>query len=248
MSSVVSEIAVTDAIVKIVMHERKGKNTFTEQLLQELGEVFARIEANKNYKVVVLTGYDSYFASGGTKESLLEINRGEMKFTDVNTYRLALDCSIPVIAAMQGHGIGGGLITGLFCDLIVMSRESVYAANFMKYGFTPGFGATYILQKKLGHSLANEMLMTAANYRGQELAQRGACFTVLNREEVLPHAIRLAENLAEKPRRSLVALKKHLAEPIRKALPYVIEKELQMHQETFTGSEVGRRINTLFDN
>ena len=51
---------------------------------------------------------------------------------------------------MQGHGIGGGFVVGLFADFVILSRESVYSTNFMKYKFTPGMGATYIVPKKIG--------------------------------------------------------------------------------------------------
>ncbi|MCX2765223.1 enoyl-CoA hydratase-related protein, partial [Aquimarina muelleri] len=68
---------------------------------------------------VVLTGYDTYFASGGTKESLLAIQQGKAKFTDTKVFQLAMECKIPVIAAMQGHGIGAGWSLGMFSDFIL---------------------------------------------------------------------------------------------------------------------------------
>ena len=98
---------------------------------------------------------------------------------------MPLDCKIPVIAAMQGHAIGGGFSLGLFADFVLLSRESIYTASFMKYGFTPGFGSTYIFPKKLGTVLGSEMLLTARKYRGEELKKRGASFEVYPRAEVL---------------------------------------------------------------
>ena len=83
------------------------------------------IKARLTYKVVVLTGYDTYFASGGTRESLLAVHEARAKFTDVNLYSLPLECRIPVISAMQGHGIGGGFVLGLFADFVVLGGESV---------------------------------------------------------------------------------------------------------------------------
>ncbi len=78
----------------------------------------------------------------------------------------------------------------------------------MKYGFTPGMGATCILPRKLGISLSEELLITSANYRGADLEKRGVPFPVLPRVEVLNHAVELAREIAEKPRYSLVLLKK----------------------------------------
>jgi len=147
---------------------------------------------------------------------------------------------------MQGHGIGGGFVLGLFADFIILSRESVYTTNFMKYGFTPGMGATYIVPKKLGISLAEELLFTASNYRGAELEKRGVPFPVLPREKVMSYALESARNLAEKPRVSLITLKAHLVAPLREALPRVIEQELVMHNQTFHQEEVKERIISSF--
>ncbi len=195
---------------------------------------------------MILTGYDSYFASGGTQEGLRDLYDGKFRFTDSDLYSLALNCPIPVIAAMQGHGIGGGFVMGLFADFVVLARESVYTANFMKYGFTPGMGSTFILPQKLGISLAEEMMLTAATYRGEELQRRGVPFPVLPRDGVLAHALEIARNLAEKPRVSLATLKAHLVAPLREQLPRFIDQEIAMHELTFHRPEVRDRIDALF--
>lgn len=235
-------------IVQVTMQDRVNKNTFSEAILSGLGDAFARIGRNPEYKAVILTGYDTYFCSGGTQEALMALQESrDRKFTDVSiTYQLALECPIPVISAMQGHGIGGGLVMGLYADFIIFSRESVYCTNFMKYGFTPGMGGTYIVPLKLGLSLGTELLMTAANYRGADLEKRGVPCPVVPRNEVLDNAYRLAETLAEKPRVSLATLKQHLVAPIRAALPDVITREVEMHAKTFHQPEVRQRIQSLF--
>ncbi|WP_062085683.1 polyketide synthase [Caballeronia udeis] len=233
-------------IVLVRMQDRINKNTFTSELIDGLTQAFARISERTDCKVVVLSGYDSYFSSGGTKEGLRDLFEGKFKFTDKDLYSLALKCPVPVVAAMQGHGIGGGFVLGMFADLVILARESIYTANFMKYGFTPGMGATFILPIKLGIALAQEMMLSAANYRGEELQKRGVPFSVLPREQVLPHAVALARSLAEKPRASLVALKTHLAAPLREQLPRFIDEELALHELTFHQPEVKERIEALF--
>ena len=246
MQDVIKIESVTPEIVLITMQDEAHKNTFSEALIRGLVNAFETIGANPSYKVVILTGYGPYFASGGTQEGLLALAGGQGKFTDINIYSLALDCPIPVISAMQGHGIGGGFVMGLFADFVLLGRESVYTTNFMKYGFTPGMGATYIVPQKLGITLGHEMLLNAQTYRGEVLKQRGIPFPVYPRNEVLSQARQLAEELAEKPRISLVTLKTHLVAPLRQALPAFIEQEVAMHEKTFHQPEVRERIKDLF--
>jgi polyketide biosynthesis enoyl-CoA hydratase PksI len=246
ISSAVSLTDLGNDIVQITMHDRINKNTFSAELVRGLVEAYATIGESPRTKVALLTGYDTYFASGGTKEGLLAIHDGQMTFADVNMYSLALDCRIPVIAAMQGHGIGGGFVMGMYCDFVLLSRESVYTTNFMKYGFTPGMGATFILPQKLGIALAQEFLMVAGSHRGADLEKRGIPFPVLPRREVLPAALAMAGQLAEKPREALVLLKDHLVRDLRAGLAQVIRDEVRMHEQTFRGAEVAQRIEALF--
>ncbi len=245
-SEVVELVEVAPGVAQVTMQDRTHKNTFSAELVGGLLQAFQQIRASSRYRAVILTGYDTYFCAGGTQEALLSLQQGNGKFTDINIYSLPLDCEIPVISAMQGHGIGGGFVLGLFADFVVMSRESVYTTNFMKYGFTPGMGATYVLPKKLGISLAEEMLLCARTYRGVDLEKRGIPFPVLPRAEVLDYAKQLARDLAEKPRVSLVTLKSHLVAESRAQLPAVIEQEVVMHEKTFHQPEVRDRIQEMF--
>jgi polyketide biosynthesis enoyl-CoA hydratase PksI len=244
--AVVSLHEIEPGIVQVTMQDRVYKNTFTEEFMSCLMEAFASIQENSSYKVVILTGYDTYFSSGGTQDLLLGIYNGKVKFTDGNIYSLALDCKIPVIAAMQGHGIGGGFALGLFADFVILGRESVYTSNFMKYGFTPGMGATCIFPEKLGLSLAEELLLNGGTYRGADLEKRGVPFPVMPRAEVLNYAYELARQLAEKPRLSLITLKDNLVASLREKLPKAIEREIEMHDKTFHQPEVKDRIMSLF--
>ncbi len=243
---VVYRTTLEPSIVQITLEDREHKNMISDGMRTGLIREFRDIASDPTCKVVILTGYDTYFCSGGTQDLLLTLSKGQQKFTNTPIYDLLLSCEIPVISAMQGHGIGGGFTLGLSADFVIFSSESVYTVNFMKYGFTPGFGSTLILREKLGLPLAQEMLMNAKNYRGAELAQRGIPFPVLPRAEVLPYAYELARQLAEKPRHSLVILKNHLVADLRQRLPTVVEMEVAMQEKTFDHEEVRERIKMLF--
>lgn len=235
-----------NGIVEITMRDESHCNTFSPQLIEGLYKCFDKIAKNEACKVVILTGYNSYFASGGMEEQLMQIYRGEAKCNDLDFFRLPLDCQVPVIAAMQGHGIGGGFVLGLYADFVIFSQESIYTTNFMKYGFTPGIGSTLILPEKIGQRLGNELMYTARNYRGKELAERGVTFPVIPRKEVINHARNVANMLSSKRRLSLITLKKHLTSKIRSNISIFIEEEVKMHEKTFHQPEVATRINELF--
>jgi polyketide biosynthesis enoyl-CoA hydratase PksI len=233
-------------IAVVAMADRVGRNTFTPALVQGLFESFGRLAADEAVKVVVVHGYDTIFLAGGTLDELLAIADGGKKFDEAGFFRLLLDCPLPVIAAMQGHALGGGLAFGLYADMVVLSRESLYATNFMKYGFTPGMGSTLLLPLRFGSALANEMLYSARSYHGGDLAQRGVGYPVVPRAAVIDTALALARDLADKPRAALTALKQTLTEPLRAGLPAAVEREKAMHELTFAADGIRDRIRDRF--
>ena len=247
MEQVVSITDLGEGIVQIKMQDREARNTFSKPILEGIINAFEQVRKNRTYKVVILTGYENYFCCGGTKEELFAIYKKELRFNDLDFFTLPLTCEIPVIAAMQGHGIGGGLVFGCYADFIILGKESIYSANFMKYGFTPGMGGTYILPLRFGDTLGIEMLYTAENYYGGQLQDRGIQLKVYPRNKVLAEAIALAKILAKKPRLSLVTLKAHLSRNTRNKIQSVIAEELDMHELTFHHPEVKQRIENMFN-
>ncbi len=234
------------SIAVIEMADREGRNTFTRALVGGLGEALGQVAADPTIKVVVIHGYDSIFCAGGTLEELLTLAESKVTFDTHNFFRALLDCPVPVIAAMQGHALGGGLVFGLYADLVVMSRESLYAANFMKYGITPGMGATLLLPMKLGMPVAAEMMFSANGYHGGTLHDRGIGFPVVPRAETIPTAMKLAQDLADKSDVALRMLKQAVNHTLLRDLPAAIEREKAMHETSFAQPDIANRIATRF--
>ncbi|MBA3848268.1 MAG: enoyl-CoA hydratase/isomerase family protein, partial [Planctomycetes bacterium] len=224
-----------NGVLVVRMVDREAKNMFSPALIRGLEEVFAHIEASGDYRAVVLCGYDTYFACGGTRDSLLAIQQGSAKFTDTKIYQLPMNCSVPVVAAMQGHAIGGGWTLGMFADLCVFSDESRYISPYMQYGFTPGAGSTLIFPTTLGSDLARETLFAAVEHSGSELRAKGLPHTCVPRVEVLPHALALADAIAARASADVRALKRYFADPGLAVIEDTYERELGMHAQSFVG-------------
>lgn len=232
-------------IVEIIMEDRNNHNMFSPELIKGLTIAFQSLPATT--KVVIIQGYENYFCSGGTEEQLLSIFEGKKTYRDDNFYRLLLDCEIPTIAAMQGHALGGGLVFGCYADFLILSEESIYIANFMNFGFTPGMGATYIIPKKFGETLGNEMLFSAKDYQGSELKERYIQLPVVKRNEIFGKAMILAKEIARKPLDSLKLLKSNQVASTKKELSMVVEREISMHEISFKKPEVRDKIIKHFN-
>jgi FkbH-like protein/FkbM family methyltransferase len=235
-SKVIQATIDPEGIVTVKMEDREAKNMFSEAFIQGVTEVFQRIERTQGIKVVILTGFDTYFSAGGTQEGLQAIQDGRIKYSDAPIFQLPMLCKVPVIAAMQGHAIGGGWALGMFADFILYSDESVYSCNFMRFGFTPGAGSTLLFPWHLGNDLSNEILFTAKDYKGADLRHRGISMPVLPRRQMLESAKALAKKIVQLPSQTIVALKQLFTHHLRDQLEETYRLELAMHEKTFVNN------------
>lgn len=246
-SQLIRMIELGHGVVEIQLRDHEHKNMLSAPLVLAIAEAFDKVARSPEFSVVILTGYDKYFSLGGNKESLEAIQRGTAKFSDTLIYSVALDCEIPVIAALQGHGIGAGWAMGMYADYVLLSNESIYISPYMSYGFTPGAGATLIFPYQFGSDLGREILFTAREYTGKQLAQRYLGVPVLPRTEVVDHARQLAARLARIPRAELILAKNKLCAGLRESIEATYQQELKMHDVTFVGrSAVMEAIQARF--
>ncbi|RRS06555.1 hypothetical protein EAG18_21680 [Pseudoalteromonas sp. J010] len=239
-SDVIRAIAHPDGVLEVHMEDREHKNMFSDAFSDGLTAVFEHVAQTPHYKAVVLTGYGTYFSSGGTLDTLMAIGQGQMQFTDSKLYQAPLSCDIPVIAAMQGHSIGAGWALGMFADITLFSEESRYFSPYMNYGFTPGAASTLIMPAQLGYDLAMDTLLTANEHSGEQLKLRNLSQQVLPRAQVLDKAMSLARQIAQLSQAQLKAFKAQSNRALLSKLDETYKAELLMHEMTFVG-----QTNTL---
>lgn len=222
------------SIAVLMMNDKSGRNALSNEFVESLKDAFDVINNNSSVKVVIFRGNKEIFCSGAKKSILVDFMKGKVKPRDILLPKLILDMPIPVIAAMEGHAVGGGFALGLCADIIIIDENSRYGCNFMNMGFTPGMGTTKLLENVLTPVLAHELLYTGELRKGKNFKQSGCVFNaILPKKEVFPKALAIAERIAEKPRNSLLLLKATLSLPKRKCFEETITMETMMHQITF---------------
>ncbi len=240
--SLVTLESLEPGILVLQMQNPEGKNTFSEPFVEELRSCLDRLGQDGEAKVCLLRGLPKIFCAGAPKELLLRLADGELAPTDIVLPEQMLDLPVPVIAAMEGHAIGGGLALGLCADVVLAARESSYGCSFMSLGFTPGMGTTSLLQDAVGPYLAREMMLGGQYFRGSHLENRGNLNYVLPREKVWPKALAVARKMADKPRYALELLKRQLSVERRQRFQAAKTAEAQMHRICFDNPETRQRI------
>ncbi|MFD3478751.1 polyketide synthase [Streptomyces sp. NPDC058695] len=229
-------------VAVVTMDDPGGRNTFSAGLTSGLVDSIEQAAADPRTRAVVVEGRPELFCAGGTQRELVNFARGNGSFDTDDFFRVFARCPLPVIASVQGHAIGGGLVLALYADFAVFSERSMYAGNFMKYGFTPGMGASYLFPSRFGRELGTEMLFTARNYRGAELRERGAPVRVVPHQDVPGTARELALSMTGAPRASIELLKRELAVPLLAATGEAVAREAALHRTSFRLPEVMERI------
>mgnify|MGYP000195900157 CR=1 FL=1 len=241
-------IETTDrGITVLSMHDMEGKNVFSDHFAEELIECLDQVAETIRPSVVVLRGTQEVFAGGGDKDVLVGLAEGKVTVKDlvISEKLVALPC--PVIAALEGHAVGGGLMMACCSDIVVAAEESRYGAVFMSMGFTPGMGATTLLSELMGPFIANEMLFTAKRYKGRELVGRGTNINyLLPREKVFPKAEDIALQIKEKNIKSVYLLKRALSARKKKLLIDARLQEDFMHELSFSFPETKEIIKEFY--
>lgn len=222
---------------------------FPPDFLVRLTETVDQINHDKSLRVIVIEGGNRYFSAGASLNVLVSASsQVTLLHYAADLSRQLLSINIPTIAAMTGHAIGGGFIFGIWCDMVVLAKESMYGANFMALGFTPGMGATTILQEVVGETLARELLFTGRIMTGKEFKEMGSMLAhaIVPRDEVRSRAFQIAEEVAGVPREGLVLLKKTLTTRRRAALEDAARAEGEMHAAIFADSKTPHYIEKQY--
>jgi enoyl-CoA hydratase/carnithine racemase len=202
---------------------RPPNNFFDIDLIRDLAEALERLADDGECRAVVLCSEGKHFCAGanfGSGERQSGIQREEEHLYDV-AIRL-FEQPLPIVAAVQGAAIGGGLGLALAADFRVACSEARFSANFSRLGFHHGFGLSVTLPMVVGHQRSLELLYTGRRIDGDEALRIGLCDRLVPLAEVRSAAMALAEDIAASAPLAVRSIRKtmrgHLAESVRAAL------------------------------
>jgi polyketide biosynthesis enoyl-CoA hydratase PksI len=222
-----------DGVACVQMDDAERQNALGYEMVENLTRIFDELGRDLGLRALVLTGLPDVFSSGASYQILDDLASGRRSASEVLLPRVLLECPLPCLAAMSGYGLGGGFTLGIAADIVLLARESRYSINFMDLGFTPGMGTTALLEHVLSPAIAHELMFTGEGRLGRDFEGRSGINHILNRDDVLPLALDLAQRIADKPRYAVVALKQSLSAPRRQAFETARAREALMHSLCF---------------
>ncbi len=180
--------------VALVELRRPPDNFFDRALIAQIADALEALDGEPDCRAAVLCAQGKHFCAGADfRGSPLATENGRHLYDEaVRLFRTRK----PVIAAVQGAAIGGGLGLALFADLRVAAPESRFSANFARLGFHHGFGLTVTLPAAVGQQRALELLYTGRRLDGEEALRIGLCDRLVQLDRIRDAARELAADIA----------------------------------------------------
>jgi enoyl-CoA hydratase len=207
MSQVDSVLTSNDDKVLVVTINRPHlRNAVDSATARALGEAFQEFERDNQLCVAVLTGADGTFCAGADLREVAEGRRTSVEETGSGPMGPTwLQLSKPVIAAIEGHAVAGGLELALWCDLRIAARDAVLGVFNRRFGVPLIDLGTVRLPRLIGQSRALDLILTGRAVLAEEALPMGLVNRVVERGQTLIAAVELARTLAEFPQQGLRA-------------------------------------------
>jgi enoyl-CoA hydratase len=197
-----------DGPVAVITIDRpEVANAIDRPTADELAGAFRRFDADDDLAIAVLTGANDTFCAGADLKAMREpgaprVSRVEPEGDGpVGPTRMLLDK--PVIAAVEGHAVAGGLEVAVWCDLRVAARDAVFGVYCRRWGIPLMDGGTIRLARLIGHSHALDMILTGRGVDGEEAHRIGLANRLVEPGEALAAARALAHEIAARPQAAL---------------------------------------------
>lgn len=200
----------------VTISRAKVHNALNRRVLLDLERAFSEIEQHKSIRCVVLTGAgEKSFVAGADINELKTLSPIEAETFSSLGHRvmdIVAHLKVPVIAAVNGYALGGGLELALACDFIYASENATFGLVETKLGLIPGFGGVARLSHRVGIAYAKEMIFSGTQINASEALRIGLANRIVAEGDVLESAKNLADKISERGPYAVSLAKKLLRE------------------------------------
>ncbi|MEJ6511211.1 MAG: enoyl-CoA hydratase-related protein [Actinomycetota bacterium] len=207
--AIVETAMVGEGILRVTLNDPDRYNALSPALIDGLSDTFAAIRHDREVRVVILDGNGRGFCAGADMSGTGGVpdragGRGPVGFIH-ETQEHLMDVVLaihetpqPVIAALHGAVVGGGLALALTCDLRIATEDAFFASHFIRVGLSScDLGTSYWLPRICGPTIAAELMLTGRRFTAEEARSYGVLNRVTSTESLLPTALELAAMVAD---------------------------------------------------
>jgi len=212
----------------LTLSRQEENNSLNIDISKEIYEGLKELEMNSFVRIILIQGNKKFFSPGADIKELSNLNTESAKLKGLfDFFDKIKEINIPILAAVEGYALGGGMELALLCDIIIASKESKFGQPEVNLGLIPGIGGTQRLKHYLGKHNANLLCMAGEIISGQRAYELGLVNILLNKNNFSTEAIKVAHKIAQKPKSSLIEIKKLISSNLN------IENNLERERNSF---------------
>ncbi|MGB9317395.1 MAG: enoyl-CoA hydratase/isomerase family protein [Pseudolabrys sp.] len=228
--------------VALVEIRRPPNNFFDIPLIKDIAGAFESFDEDSNIRAIVLAAQGKAFCAGANfgDGSTLDAQGRRSNEPGPGVAPLYIEgnrlfrTKKPIIAAVHGAAVGGGLGLAMMADFRVTCPEARFCANFTRLGFHPGFGLTVTLPAVIGETKASLMFYTSRRVPGDEAYAMGLADVLVRQDQVRDAAIKLADEIGENSPLGLIAtrmtMRGGIADQVREATDHELEEQTRLRK------------------
>ena len=212
----------------LTLNRQVENNSLNIETSKEIYEGLKELKMNSSVRVILIQGNKKFFSPGADIKELSNLNTESAGSKGLfNFFDKIKEIDIPIIAAVEGYALGGGMELALLCDIIIASKESKFGQPEINLGLIPGIGGTQRLKHSLGKYNANYLCMSGEIISGTKAYELGLVSILLDKADFLKEVEKVANQIAGKPKSSLIEIKKLISKN------YLQEKGFDEERKSF---------------
>ncbi|MFW5904017.1 MAG: enoyl-CoA hydratase/isomerase family protein [Candidatus Saliniplasma sp.] len=225
-----------DDEIPVIKIDNPPMNAICTELLDDLSKTLDLLEDDEGIRVIVLTGVGKAFVAGADIAEMKDMSpkraeefskRGQELFQRIDEF------SVPVIAAVDGYALGGGMELAMSCDIIITSERSVFGQPEVGLGVIPGFGGTQRLPRIVGIKKAKELIMTGKKIDAEEAGKIGLVNMIIDSENFMEEVIKVSKTISKNGPLSVKYAKRAINEGSRVKINKGLDIEAEMFKKCF---------------
>ncbi|HLR65064.1 MAG TPA: enoyl-CoA hydratase [Pseudogracilibacillus sp.] len=240
-----------DHHIAVLTIESPPANALSSKLIQAINDQLTKIEEDASIKAVILRGEGRFFSAGADIKEFTDLQSaddyaalakiGQKVFARMENFH------IPIIAAIHGAALGGGLELAMGCHMRIVSEDAKIGLPEMSLGIIPGFAGTQRLPHYVGIPKAYEIILTAEPISGKEAYQYGLANHVVQEEAVFEKAKEVAEKIASKSGPAIHRVMKLVPYAKSSQFDEGVEKEAEYFGEIFGTEDASEGIRAFIE-
>ncbi len=228
--------------------QRPPNNFFDFDLIREIADTYAELDDDANCRAIVLCSNGKHFCAGANFQSRESWGNEQLDNQASQLYLEAVrmfSARKPVVAAVHGAAIGGGLGLALSADFRITCQEARFSANFARLGFHQGFGLSVTLPRLIGQANASLLLFTGRRVKGDEAVLMGLADELVPRAQVRERAHGLAREIAASAPLAVQSIRATLRAGLAEEIARITDHELAQQSKLRTSDDFREGIAAM---